>query len=84
MAGHSESGRDIANRALGGNPIHEPGRPRSPKPDEQTCDADHNQQFEYGKPYIEALTHPLFIRCVRHRTASEKPGEKPENAPFAV
>jgi hypothetical protein len=84
MTGDSERGRDIANGTLGGDPIQQPGRARNPERDKQACDADHNQQLEYGKPYIKALTHPPFIRGGLLGPAPEKRGEKPENAPFAV
>jgi len=71
--------RDVADSALGLNPVHETGRARQPECQKQRCDRHHHDHFEES----EALGHPLFIRVGETLPAPEKPGEKPENAPFA-
>jgi hypothetical protein len=74
-----ESGRNVTDSALGLDPVHEAGGPRYPERNQYGCNPDHDHEFEKCEP----LGHAPFIPCRRNPAAPGKPGEKPENAPFA-
>src|SRR6267143_1851801 len=74
-----ESRGYVTDRALGLDPVHQSGGPRYPERHQDGRDRQHDDELEESEP----LGHALFITCRRNPAASRKPGEKPENAPFA-